>query len=75
MKIQKYMESEIEYLRKQEALEFAIPPKLRKLSGLLDLSNNEMESESLTSDHTSRIETSSEKRSHIINGDSGKCEF
>ena len=43
MKILKYMESEIEYLRKQEALEFAIPPNLRKFSVLLDLSNNEME--------------------------------
>ena len=69
------MESEIEYLRKQEALEFTIPPKLRKFSGLLDLSNNKMESESVTSDHTSRIETSPEKRSHIINGNSGKCGF
>ena len=32
-----------------------------------------MESECLSSEHTSRIETSPEKRSHIKKGKSGKC--
>ena len=34
--------------RKKEALEFANSPRLRKLPRLLDLSNNDMESECLT---------------------------
>ena len=59
--------------RKKEALEFANSPRLRKLPRLLDLSNNDMESECLTLEHTSRIETSPEKRSHIDKGKSGKC--
>ena len=50
MEILKYMKSEIVPLkRKKEALEFANPPRL------LDLTNNDMESECLTSEHTSRI--------------------
>ena len=74
MEILKYMKSEITSLkRKQEALEFAKPPRLRKFSIMLDLTNNDMKSECLTSEHTSRIETSSEKRSHIKKGKLGKC--
>ena len=62
MKILKYVISEIAALkRKQETAEFANLPRLRKS---LDLSNNDMESECLISEHTSRIETSPEKRSH-----------
>ena len=61
--------------RKQEALEFAIFLRLRKFPKLPDLTNNDMESECLTSKHTSRIETSSEKRSLINKGKSGKCGF
>ena len=74
MEILKYMKSEIASLRrKQEALEFANRPRLRKFSRLLDLTNNDIESECLNSEHTSRIETSPEKRSHIKKGKSGKC--
>ena len=66
MEILKYMKSEIASLkRKQEALEFANPPRLRKFPRLPDLTNNDMESELLTSEHTSRVETSPEKQSHI----------
>ena len=68
------MKSEIASLkRKQQALEFANPPRLRKFPRMLDLNNNDMERECLTSEHTSRIETSPEKRSHIKKGKSGKC--
>ena len=50
MEILKYTKSEIAFLkRKQEALEFANPPRLRKIPRLLDLSNNDMESKCLTS--------------------------
>ena len=38
-------------------LEFANPPRLRKLPRLLDQTNSEMESECLTSEHTNRIDT------------------
>ena len=56
MEILKYMKSDIVSLkRKKEALEFANPPRLRKVARLLDLTNNDMESECLTSEHTSRI--------------------
>ena len=66
MEILKYMKSEIaSSKRKQEALEFANPPRLRKFPRLPDVTNNDMESELLTSEHTSRIETSPEKQSHI----------
>ena len=59
MEIVKHMKSEIAPLkRKQEVLEFANPPRLRKFPRMLDLTNNDMESECLTSEHTSRIETS-----------------
>ena len=62
MEILKYMKSEIAPLkRKQEALELANPPRLIKFPTLLDLTNNDMESECLTSEHTSRIKTSPEK--------------
>ena len=62
MEILKYMKSEIASLkRKQEALEFENPPRLRKFPRLLDLTNNGMKSECLTSEHTSRIKTSPEK--------------
>ena len=62
MEILKYMKSEIAPLkRKQEALEFANPPRIIKFPALLDLTNNDMESECLTSEHTSRIKTSPEK--------------
>ena len=62
LEILKYIKSEIASLkRKQEALESANPPRLRKFHGLLELSNNDMESECLISEHTSRIETSPEK--------------
>ena len=74
MEILKYMKSELAYLkRKQEALEFSNPSRLRKFPRLLDLTNNDMESECLTPGHTSRIETSPEKQSHIKKGKSGKC--
>ena len=73
MEMLKYMKSEIASLkRKRETLEFANPPRLRKFPRLLDLTNNDMESECLTSEHTSRIETSPEKQSHINKGKSGK---
>ena len=73
MEILRYMKSETTSLRmKQEALEFANPPRLRKFPRLLDLSNNDMESECLTSEHTSRIETSTEKRFHVEKGKSSK---
>ena len=73
MEILKYMKLEIESLKsKQEALEFANPPTLRKFPRLLDLINNDIESEFLTSKHTSRIETSLENRSHINKGKAGK---
>ena len=58
--------------RKQEALKFAYPI-LQNISRLLDLSNNDMESECLTSENTSRIETSPEKQPHINTSKSGKC--
>ena len=62
MEILKYVKSEIPSLkRKQVALEFANPPRLRKFPKLLDLTNNDMESEFLTSEHTSKIETSPER--------------
>ena len=74
MEILKYMKSDIASLkRKQEALEFANPPRLRKFPRMLELTNNDMESECLTSEHTSKIETSPEMRSHIKKGKSGKC--
>ena len=74
IKILKYMKSEIASLnRKKQALDFANLPKLRKFPRLLDLSNNDMESECLASEHTYRIQTSLEKRSHINTGKSGKC--
>ena len=57
------------------AQEFAIIFRLRKFPKLPDLTNNDMESECLTSEHTCRIETSSEKRSLINKGKSGKCGF
>ena len=66
MEILKHMKSEIASIkRKQEALEFANPSRLRKFPRMLDLTNNDMESECLISEHTSRIETSPEKRSQI----------
>ena len=66
MEILKYMKSEIVSLkRKQEALEFSNPPRLRKFPRLLDLTNNDMESKCLISEHISRIETSPEKQSDI----------
>ena len=68
------MKSEIVSLkRKQEALELSNPLRLRKFPRMLDLTNNDTESECLTSEHTSRVETSPEKRSHIKKGKSGKC--
>ena len=74
MEILKYMESEIASLkRKQEAQEPSNPPRLREFCRLLDLTNNDMESECQTSEHTSKIETSPEKRSHINKDKSGKC--
>ena len=74
MEMLRYMKSEIASLkRKQEALEFSNPPGLRKSPRLLDLTNNDMESECLISEHTCRIETSPEKRSPINKGKSGKC--
>ena len=73
MEIMKYMKSEIASLKKkQEALQFANTPRLRKFPRMLDLTNNDMESECLTSEYTSRIETSPEIRSHIKKGKSGK---
>ena len=74
MEILNYMKSEISSLkRKQEALEFASPSRLKKrFPILLDLTNKYVESECMK--HTSRIETSPEKRSHINKGKSGKCE-
>ena len=74
MEILNYMKSEIASLkRKQEAQEFTNPPRLRKFLRFLDLTNNYMESKFLTSEHTSTIETSPEKRYHINKGKSGKC--
>ena len=74
MEMLKYRKSEIASLkRKQEALKFANPLKLRTFPRLLDLTNSDMENECLTSEHTSRIETSPEKRSHINKSKSGKC--
>ena len=50
MKMLKYMKSEIASLkRKQEALEFANPPRLKNFPRLLDLANNDLENECLTS--------------------------
>ena len=73
MEILKYMKSEIASLRrKQEELEFANRPRLRKFPRLLDLTNNDIESECLNSEHTSRIETRPAKRSHIKKGKLGK---
>ena len=73
MEILRYMKSETTSLRmNQKALEFANPPRLRKFPRLLDLSNNDMESECLTSEHTSRIETSTEKRFHVEKSKSSK---
>ena len=55
------MKSEIASLkRKQEALESANPPRLRKFPRMLDLTNNDMDSECLTSEYTSIIKTSPE---------------
>ena len=74
MEILKYMKSEIASLkRKQEALELASPPRLGKFPRLLDLTNNDVKSECLISEHTSRIDTSPQKPSHINKGKSGKC--
>ena len=74
MEILNYVKSEITSLkRKQDALEFTNSPILRKFLRFLDLTNNYMESKFLTSEHTSRIETSPEKRYHINKGKSGKC--
>ena len=74
MEILKYMKSEIASLkRKQEALELARPPRLGKFPRLLDLTNNDVKSECLISEHTSRIDTSPQKPSHINKGKSGKC--
>ena len=62
MEILKYMKSEIvSFKKKQEALEFANSPRLRKFHRLLDLSNNDMKSESLTSVLTSRFKNSPDK--------------
>ena len=70
----KHMKSEIASLkRKQEALEFANSPRLGKFPKLLDLTNNDIKSECLISEHTSRIDTSPQKPSHINKGKSGKC--
>ena len=67
------MKSDIASLKKrQEALEFANPLRLRKFPRLLDLNNNDMESECATSERTSRVESSPEKQSHIKKGKSGK---
>lgn len=74
MEILKYMKSEIvSFKKKQEALEFANSPRLRKFHRLLDLSNNDMKSESLTSVLTSRFKNSPDKWSYINKGKSGKC--
>ena len=70
----KYVKSEIASLRrKREELVFANPPKLRKFLRLQDLTNNEIDSEWLTSENTSTIEASPEKRSQINKDKSGKC--
>ena len=56
MEILKYMKSEIASLkRRQKALDFANPPRLRKFPRLLDMTNNDMEIECMTLEHTSRI--------------------
>ena len=69
IEIPKYMKSEIESLkRKQKAVEFVNPPRLRIFPRQLDLSHNDMEGENLTLTHTSKFETSAEKRSHINKG-------
>ena len=74
MEILKYMKSEIvSFKKKQEALEFANYRRLRKFHRLLDLSNNDMKSKSLTSEHTSRFKNSPDKGSYINKGKSGKC--
>ena len=68
------MKSEIAFLkRKQETLEIANSPRSRKFPRLLDLGDNDVKSECLTSEHTSGIETNLEKRPHINKVNSGKC--
>ena len=68
IEILRYMKPETASLKKkQEALEALRSPRL------LDLSNNDIESECLISEHTSRIETSPEKQSYIDKSKSGKC--
>ena len=73
MELLKYVKSEIATLkRKREALEFSNRPRLKKLPWLLDLTNNDMENECLTSEHTFNIKTSAEKWSHINKAKSGE---
>ena len=73
IEILKYIKSEIESLkRKQDTVEFASPPRLRKFPRQLDLSHNDMKSENLTLLNTSKVETSAEEQSHINKGKSGK---
>ena len=75
MEIMKYMKSEIASLkRKQEVLQLANTPRLSKFRRMLDLTNNDMESECLTSEYTSKIETSPEIRSHIKKGKSERVQ-
>ena len=57
----------------EQILDFPNPFRLKKLPRLLDLTNNDTESECLTSEHTSRIEIIPEKRSHINKVKSGEC--
>ena len=72
--ILKYLKLKIAYLKKkQEVLQFANSPRLRKLPRFLNLSNNDMQSESLTLVHTTGIKNNPEKRSYINKGKSGKC--
>ena len=68
IEILRYMKPETASLKKkQEVLVALRPPRL------LDLSNNDIESECLISEHTSRIETSPDKQSYIDKSKSGKC--
>ena len=62
MKMLKYMKSEIASLKKKhETLAFSNPPTLRKFTRLLDLSNYDMESKTLTTVYTSKIKSSPKK--------------
>ena len=58
MEILKYMKSEIASLKRKQEIKKI---RLRKFLILLALSNNDTESECLTSEHTSKIETNPEK--------------